>query len=150
MLVVPVFNHANSIIYWPDTTEENTCTNALQIGVTYVYNGHEIYTLVLIHHNLIHLFQKSADIVNTRVCGQCTSVWSRYECVVNVRVSDQCTSVWSLYECLLNARVCGQCTSVWSMHEYVVIVRVCGKCTSMWSMYECVVNARVSCQYTSA
>ena len=98
MLVVPVFNHANSIIYWPDTTEENTCTNALQIGVTYVYNGHEIYTLLLIHDNLIHLFQKSADIViNTRVCGQCTSVWSRYECVVNVRVSDQCTSVWSLY-----------------------------------------------------
>ena len=42
-------------------------------GVTCVYNGHEIYTLLLQHNNLIHLFQNSADrIMNLRVSGQCS------------------------------------------------------------------------------
>jgi len=42
-----------------------------KIGVTYVPNGHVFYTLLLLHDNLINLFQNSADrILNSRVSVQ--------------------------------------------------------------------------------
>ena len=43
-----------------------------KIGVTCVYNGHVLCTLLYQHDSLIHLFHNSTvHVINSRVPGQC-------------------------------------------------------------------------------